>query len=59
MWQSCVLQFVPSREYAKEDSRDPDLQWAVQHRCYLSEVFMLLSSNGYEKVAEQYAVISG
>ena len=50
---------VPSREYAKEDSRDPDLQWAVQHRCYLSEVFMLLSSNGHEKVAEQYAVISG
>ena len=59
MWQSCVLQFVPSREYSQDDPEDPDLQWAVQHRCYLSEVFMLLSSNGYEKVAEQYAVISG
>ena len=59
MWHFYCSTVVPSREYSQDDPEDPDLQWAVQHRCYLSEVFMLLSSNGHEKVAEQYAVISG
>ena len=36
---------------------DQDLWWAVRHRCYLSEVFSLLSTNGYEKVAEKFAVM--
>ena len=52
-----LLYFLFSREYSAEDPEDQDLWWAVRHRCYLSEVFSLLSTNGYEKVAEKFAVM--
>ena len=51
------MKYIFSREYSEEDPEDLDLSWAVKHRCYLSEVYSLLSNNGFQKVAEAFAVM--
>ena len=42
------------REDSQADPDDQELLWAVQHGCYLSEVFSLLNDNSLETAARQY-----
>ena len=44
------------REDSQADPDDQELLWAVQHGCYLSEVFSLLNDNSQETAARQYKV---
>ena len=48
--------FKELKEDSPADPDDQELLWAVQHGCYLSEVFSLLNDNSLETAARQYKV---